>query len=334
MSSTEVAERTEAAERRQYLSFALAGSDYAVGILQVKEILQYETVTPVPSVPRSIRGIINLRGAVVPVVDLAVKFGLAAAPVTKRTCIVIVEADLQGERTVLGFVADAVREVLELGPKDVEPPPAFGTQVRVDHLLGMGKPGKGFVLLLDLDRVISADELELGGQLPGGEANGGASAPVPPPGAEGPPAVASGGGEDAAAGSAAPGGQGAPERSAGTSAAARQVEQAIRAHLQWKVRMKTAIACGKLGVPVQTIRADDACPFGRWLYGEGLQSDAVGGERIALVKKLHKRFHQATANVAELALAGRRTEAERALAEGGSFAAASDALLEVLRAWQ
>jgi len=170
---------TEAAERRQYLSFTLAGNDYAVAILQVKEILQYETVTPVPGVQRSIRGVINLRGAVVPVVDLAVKFGLAAAPVTKRTCIVIVEAALGagagageegGERTVLGFVADAVREVLELGPTDVEPPPPFGTQVRVDHLLGMGKVGKGFVLLLDLDRVLSADELEFGAQLSGGEA--------------------------------------------------------------------------------------------------------------------------------------------------------------------
>jgi purine-binding chemotaxis protein CheW len=161
---------SEVAERRQYLSFTLAGNDYAVAILQVKEILQYETVTPVPSVPRSVRGIINLRGSVVPVIDLTVKFGLAVAPVTKRTCIVIVEAALEGERTVLGFVADAVREVLELGPQDVEPPPPFGTQVRVDHLLGMAKAEKGFVLLLDLDRVVSAGELELGSQLSGGEA--------------------------------------------------------------------------------------------------------------------------------------------------------------------
>jgi purine-binding chemotaxis protein CheW len=154
----------ETEERRQYLSFALAGSDYAVGILQVKEILQYETVTRVPSVPPSVRGVINLRGAVVPVVDLAVKFGLPVTAVTRRTCILIVEAALGGERTVVGIVADAVREVLELGPEEIEPPPSFGTQVRVDYLVGMGKAGKGFVLLLDLDRVISAGEKDLAAQ--------------------------------------------------------------------------------------------------------------------------------------------------------------------------
>jgi purine-binding chemotaxis protein CheW len=136
-----------------------------VGILQVKEILQYETVTRVPSVPPSVRGVLNLRGAVVPVVDLAVKFGLPATPVTNRTCVLIVEASLEGERTVMGVVADAVREVLELGPEDVEPAPAFGTRVRVDYLRGMAKAGKGFVLLLDLDRVISAGERELVAEL-------------------------------------------------------------------------------------------------------------------------------------------------------------------------
>ncbi len=175
----------DTAERRQYLSFGLAGNDYAVGILQVKEILQYETVTRVPSVPPSIRGVINLRGAVVPVVDLAVKFGLPATPVTKRTCILIVEAALGGERTVMGVVADAVREVLELGPEEIEPPPSFGTQVRVDFLVGMGRAGKGFVLLLDLDRVISAGERDLSATLQAGEVTAGAVAatavPLPEP---------------------------------------------------------------------------------------------------------------------------------------------------------
>lgn len=148
----------EAEELKQYLSFTLGGSDYAVGILQVKEILQFETVTRVPSVPPSVRGVINLRGSVVPVIDLAVKFGLAPMPVTKRTCVLIVEASLEGERAVMGVLADAVREVLDLGPSDVEPPPTFGTQVRVEFITGMAKVGKGFVLLLDLDRVISARE--------------------------------------------------------------------------------------------------------------------------------------------------------------------------------
>jgi purine-binding chemotaxis protein CheW len=169
---------TEAAERRQYLSFTLAGSDYAVAILQVKEILQYETVTRIPSVPPSIRGVINLRGAVVPVVDLALKFGLEGTPVTKRTCVLLVEASVQGEVTVIGVMADAVREVLELGPADIEPPPAFGTQVRVDYLVGMGKAGKGFVLLLDIDRVLSAGERELAAQLVRAEDGDAAAAPV------------------------------------------------------------------------------------------------------------------------------------------------------------
>lgn len=151
----------EQGQRQQYLSFELAGSEYGVGILGVKEILQYETITPVPSVPRSVRGVINLRGSVVPVIDLAARFGLAETAVTSRTCILIVEVSLDGRPTVMGLMADSVREVIELGPQDIEPPPAFGTRVKVDHLIGMGKvAGKRFVLLLDVDRVISADERE------------------------------------------------------------------------------------------------------------------------------------------------------------------------------
>ena len=152
---------SQPAERRQFLSFSVAGSDFAVGILQVKEILQYEVITRVPSVPASIRGVINLRGTVIPVVDLAVKLGLAATPVTPRTCILIVEVALGSDRTVMGVLADAVSEVLELGDGEIDPPPPFGTRVAVDYLTGMGKVGKGFVLLLDIDRALSADEKDL-----------------------------------------------------------------------------------------------------------------------------------------------------------------------------
>lgn len=148
-------------EKRQYLSFSLAGSDYGLGILQVKEILQYETITRVPSMPPSVRGVINLRGSVVPVLDLAVKFGLPPTAVTKRTCILVVEATIDGQPTVMGVIADAVSEVLELAAIDVEPPPPFGTRIRADYLVGMGKVGRGFVLLLDLERVLSAGEREL-----------------------------------------------------------------------------------------------------------------------------------------------------------------------------
>ncbi len=161
---------SEAIERQQYLAFALAGGDYAVGILKVKEILQYQEITPVPSTPRSIRGVLNLRGTVVPVVDLAVKFGLPASPVTKRTCVLVVETALDGMAAIMGLMADAVSEVVELGPDDVEAPPAFGTHVRVDYLLGMGKMGRRFVLLLDIDKVLSADERELAAAAARGEA--------------------------------------------------------------------------------------------------------------------------------------------------------------------
>lgn len=149
----------ETAEQGQYLTFQLAGEEYAIGILGVKEIIEYDTITTVPATPACIRGVINLRGNVVPVVDLAVKFGLPPGAVTKRTCIVIVEAELDGDRTVMGVVADAVSRVMDLSSEDIEPPPPFGTRVRVEFLLGMGKIGKKFVLILDVDRVLAAEEL-------------------------------------------------------------------------------------------------------------------------------------------------------------------------------
>src|SRR5512139_700564 len=170
------------AEKRQFLSFTLDQVDYAVGILQVREILQYEPVTRVPSVPRSVRGVINLRGSVVPVVDLSLKFGLPETSVSRRTCILIVEARLDGEPTVLGVLADSVSEVLELGDADVEPPPAFGTRVRVDYLAGMGKVDGRFVLLLDLDRALSADEKDLAARLADEPLQ-----PLPAPAGEGQP---------------------------------------------------------------------------------------------------------------------------------------------------
>jgi len=146
-------------EQTQYLTFYLAGEEYALGILRVKEILEYDTVTPVPQTPPAIRGVINLRGSVVPVVDLAAKFGLPPSLIAKRTCIVIVEVILDGRETVMGVLADAVSQVMDLTAADIELPPAFGTRVKVDYLQGMGKVGKKFVLILDIDKVLSAPEL-------------------------------------------------------------------------------------------------------------------------------------------------------------------------------
>jgi len=151
----------ETTNQMQYLTFHLAGEEYAIGILQVKEIIEYDALTKVPMTPPWVRGVINLRGSVVPVIDLAVKFGQPDRPVGKRTCIVIVEVDLGGERTVMGIVADAVSQVMDLPPEEITAPPAFGTKVRTDYLKGMGKAGKKFVLILDTDRVLSADELEI-----------------------------------------------------------------------------------------------------------------------------------------------------------------------------
>lgn len=142
-----------------YLTFTLAGEEYAVRVLRVREILEYETITAVPTTPPWIRGVMNLRGSVVPVVDLARKFGLPETAVTKRTCIVILEVNLEGEVAVMGVMTDAVSQVVELSDEEVEKPPAFGTRVHVDYLLGMGRLDERLVLVLDVDRVLSTDEL-------------------------------------------------------------------------------------------------------------------------------------------------------------------------------
>src|SRR5206468_11896814 len=123
-----MASQSTVAEQGQYLGFHVAGEEYAIGILRVREILEYDVVTKVPTTPPSIRGVINLRGSVVPVVDLAVKLGLPEIAVTKRTCIVVVEVNLSGERTVMGVLADSVSQVIDLPASEVQPPPTFGTR--------------------------------------------------------------------------------------------------------------------------------------------------------------------------------------------------------------
>ena len=145
----------KAASRRQYLTFLLANEEYAVDVLSVKEIIEYGAVTTVPGTPVHVRGVINLRGSVVPVVDLAVKLGREESPLSRRSCIVIVETSLRGERVVTGVVADAVNQVIEFSPDDIEPPPAFGTGVRLHYLDGIAKTGSSFVLVLNMDSVLS-----------------------------------------------------------------------------------------------------------------------------------------------------------------------------------
>lgn len=144
----------------QYLTFFLRGEEYAVGILRVKEIIEYETVTRVPGVPPHVRGVINLRGTLLPVVDLAAKFGGEETAPSKTTCIVVVETRLRDEIVIAGVMADAVSEVVDLAAEQIEPPPSFGTGVRVDFLTGMGKLDGRLVLILDIDRVLSPVELQ------------------------------------------------------------------------------------------------------------------------------------------------------------------------------
>jgi purine-binding chemotaxis protein CheW len=153
-----VAEK-ELLEQKQYLTFLLASEECAIDILKVKEIIEYDTVTTVPKAPKWARGVINLRGAVVPVVDLAAKFGMEQKPVSKTTCIVIVETRFEDQDVLMGVIADAVSQVLELSEPDIRPVPDFGTQVNMDYLLGMAQLGRKFVLLLDVDKVLTTEEL-------------------------------------------------------------------------------------------------------------------------------------------------------------------------------
>lgn len=153
-------------QTQQYLTFVLAGEIFAMGILAIKEIIEYAALTEVPMMPQYVRGVINLRGSVVPVIDLSARFGKPSSPVTKRTCIVIIEVVSSGARHVLGVVVDAVNAVLDIPAAEIEPPPAFGASIRTDFIQGMGKvngPGwaSKFVILLDVDHVLAADEMQV-----------------------------------------------------------------------------------------------------------------------------------------------------------------------------
>lgn len=143
----------------QYLTFLLGGEMFSIGILNIKEIIEYGQLTVVPMMPGFIRGVINLRGRVVPVIDLSVRFGRDSTTVGKRTCIVIVEVDLDGERHDIGVVVDAVSEVLAIPTGDIEPRPSFGAKIRTDFIKGMGKVNGRFVIILDADRVLSVEEM-------------------------------------------------------------------------------------------------------------------------------------------------------------------------------
>jgi purine-binding chemotaxis protein CheW len=146
-------------DTQQFLTFVLGGEMYALGILNVKEIIEYGQLTEIPMMPASIRGVINLRGAVVPVVDLAARFGGHASKVQRRTCIVIVEVAQDDQKLDIGILVDAVSEVLEIARSEIEPPPSFGAKIRADFIDGMGKVDGKFVIILNIQRVLSVDEM-------------------------------------------------------------------------------------------------------------------------------------------------------------------------------
>lgn len=163
------ASRTDAAaavhERQQYLTFSLSGETFGMNILNIKEIIEYGHLTEVPMMPSFIQGVINLRGSVVPVVNLAVRFGKDAVPVGKRTCIVIIEAGTEDEPQDIGVVVDTVNAVLEIAPSDIEPPPNFGARMRAEFIAGMAKVEQRFVILVNVQRVLSIDDMATLGTL-------------------------------------------------------------------------------------------------------------------------------------------------------------------------
>jgi purine-binding chemotaxis protein CheW len=143
----------------QYLTFKLGDEIFALDVAKVREILDFTTVTKVPQTPDFMRGVINLRGSVVPVVDMRLKFGMSSTEKTVNTCIVVVEVSLDEENIILGALADSVQEVIDLEPDQIEPAPRIGTGLRTEFIRGMGKSDSRFIMILDIDRVFSAGEL-------------------------------------------------------------------------------------------------------------------------------------------------------------------------------
>src|SRR5208337_5346429 len=150
---------TSITDIRQYLTFQLGDEVFALDVSHVREILELTTVTKVPKTPEYMRGVINLRGSVVPVLDMRLKFGLSRTEKTVDTCIIVVEVFFEDESTIIGAVVDSVQEVLELEPDQIEPAPRIGTQLKTEFIKGMGKRDDRFIILLDIDKIFSSEEL-------------------------------------------------------------------------------------------------------------------------------------------------------------------------------
>ena len=143
----------------QYLTFTLGEEVFAMDIRTVREIIQHGVMTVVPLMPKFVRGVINLRGAVVPVIDLQSRFGRATTVVGKKTCIIIFDASRSGEKTELGLMVDAVSEVIEILPSQIEPPPQFGSSIQREFIRGMGKVYGDFIVILEPERALDIDDM-------------------------------------------------------------------------------------------------------------------------------------------------------------------------------
>ena len=153
-------EATELLKTNQYLAFNLDSEIFAFDISKVREVLEFDKVTRVPQTPEMMKGVINLRGSVVPVIDLRIKFGMGEAQKTVNTVIIIIEIDLDDESTMLGVLVDSVKEVIDLDTDHIEPPPSIGTQLNTDFIKGMGKQDDNFIIILDIEKIFSSAELE------------------------------------------------------------------------------------------------------------------------------------------------------------------------------
>jgi len=149
----------------QFLTFKLANEEFAVPIMQVKEIIEYHDLTSVPMVPEFIAGALNLRGSIVPVINLAVKFGMPPSDITRRTCVVIMEVQLDGEQAVMGVLVDKVLQVIDISDENIDAAPTLGTKIRTDFIRGMGKLDDRFVIILAIDEVLSVEEIAVVGNL-------------------------------------------------------------------------------------------------------------------------------------------------------------------------
>jgi len=154
------AHNTRTAQQGKYLTFALGREEYGLEILKVREIIGFMDITAVPQMPSYIRGVINLRGQVIPVIDLRSKFSMEAAEVTEQTCIIVVEITQQARKFSTGIVVDHVSEVLDIEEKNIEEAPQFGTDVNTDFILGIGKIGQSVKILLDIDKVLATCDIK------------------------------------------------------------------------------------------------------------------------------------------------------------------------------